>query len=72
MSYRSCDTCTETGRAGYCAPLRCYCGHKACSAFPSYVDTGARTVNANTFKNTANLHAKSWAEREEETWLERL
>lgn len=33
-----CSTCQETGRKGYCAGARCYCGHEACPAYPSYID----------------------------------
>ena len=32
-------TCTECARLswpGYCAPLRCYCGHPACTAHASW------------------------------------
>ena len=35
----SCPTCVDEGRRGYCAPGRCYCGHPACHAYASYVDT---------------------------------
>lgn len=31
-----CPTCTETGRRGYCAPMRCYCGHDTCHAYASW------------------------------------
>ena len=31
-----CDSCTREGRRGYCAPHRCYCGHKDCHAAASY------------------------------------
>lgn len=37
-AYTSCATCVERGEKGYCAPLRCYCGHEACDAFSSYYE----------------------------------
>lgn len=27
-----CPACAFTGRRGYCAPRRCYCGHSTCHA----------------------------------------
>lgn len=32
----TCPDCKAIGRRGYCAPLRCYCGHDTCPAFASY------------------------------------
>ena len=63
-----CPACTAPG--GYCAPLRCYCGHTECPASASYIpldqirSSGPSTNNAQ--------HAKSWADRKEATWLDRL
>ena len=70
-AYRSCSTCAELDLPGYCAPLRCYCGHEECTAYPSYVAAKGCQTDVRTAKSTAH-HAKSWAEREEETWLDRL
>ena len=36
--HATCTTCTH----GYCAPLRCYCGHPTCTAYPSYIDPTTR------------------------------
>jgi hypothetical protein len=33
-----CSTCEETGRRGYCARGRCYCGHPACHAYDTWID----------------------------------
>lgn len=33
-----CTTCTANGRRGYCARLRCYCGHDTCHAAESYYE----------------------------------
>ena len=32
----TCQECTDEGRRGYCAPLRCYCGHESCTAYRSW------------------------------------
>ncbi len=31
-----CTDCEQAGWPGYCAPLRCYCGHPACTAHASW------------------------------------
>lgn len=63
--YRSCIDCAH----GYCAPNRCYCGHKECTAFHSYIDRSQ--IKAEHIASTAQ-HAQSWNNREEATWLDRL
>ena len=64
----SCATCTEAGRRGYCAPLRCYCGHADCYAFASYVPLVALNVTPIDHKKRRN----DWAQREESTWIDKL
>ena len=32
-----CKTCFRTGKAIYCAPKACYCGHPDCHAYDSYI-----------------------------------
>jgi hypothetical protein len=44
----TCTACAETGRRGYCAPLRCYCGHEQCPAFVSYVPRRDPLKNVHT------------------------
>ena len=64
-----CQTCTDTGRRGYCAPAGCYCGHDACYAAASYVKV--RPLNVTTIPTTKSRAAELWADREEPTWLDR-
>lgn len=64
-----CATCTDLDRRGYCAPLRCYCGHDTCHAAASY-ETPA-PLNVTSIKPPDERLAQSWAQREEPTWLDR-
>lgn len=66
----NCPTCVNQGERGSCARLRCYCGHKECWAYDSYYDARATTTTA-AVRKTDERMAKSWAEREEPTWLDR-
>ena len=63
-----CPECVVPG--GYCAPLRCYCGHADCPASASYIPLGQVRSSGPSINNAQ--HAKSWADRKEETWLDRL
>jgi len=63
----TCATCTTTGRRGYCAPFRCYCGHKSCHAFASFVPRIARAFTARPSRKST-----AWADREESTWIDKL
>ena len=65
----TCQTCADNGRRGYCAPLRCYCGHETCHAFASWVDLKSVDVAAPSAKSRA---AAAWATREESTWIDQL
>ena len=65
----TCHECTETGRKGYRAPLRCYCGHETCAAFASWEPL--RTPDLTAIRAADERMAKSWADREEPTWLDR-
>lgn len=41
-----CAMCFErTGTKRYCAPRRCYCGHKTCPAYATYSDVRAAPDN---------------------------
>lgn len=63
-----CPECVAPG--GYCAPLRCYCGHADCPASASYIPLGQIRSSGPSTNNAQ--HAKSWADRKEATWLDRL
>ena len=43
-----CAECAATGRNGYCAPNRCYCGHLACPAYPTRRRTSAQPKEKNS------------------------
>ena len=64
-----CPTCAKSGERGSCARLRCYCGHEECWAFDSYFKP--ETIAAPTVRKADERMARSWAEREEPTWLDR-
>ena len=67
-----CSSCQTSGRNGYCAPLRCYCGHECCPAFPSYSRERYGDIKTTTaIPANSERMASSWAEREEPTWLDR-
>ena len=63
----TCQTCTEEGRKGYCAPLRCYCGHEDCHAFQSWHEPVAPDI---TLREVAKTSA--WTNREEPTWIDQM
>ena len=65
----TCQTCTEEGRKGYCARLRCYCGHEDCHAFQSWHEPVAPDITA---KTSNELHATTWADREGPTWIDQM
>ena len=62
-----CRECAETGRKGYCAPLRCYCGHQTCHAFASWREPVAPDI---TLREVAKTSA--WSNREEPTWIDQM
>jgi hypothetical protein len=64
-----CPACVAAGERGSCARLRCYCGHQACPAFASYYKP--EPVAAPVVRQADERMARSWAEREEPTWLDR-
>ena len=66
----TCATCTDSGRKGYCAPLRCYCGHETCHAFASW--TPLPVSNVTPIAKATAAHADSWANREESTWIDKM
>ena len=63
----TCATCTTVGRRGYCAPLRCYCGHDTCHAFASWEPLTRPLANVQTLPTRS-----TWADREESTWIDKL
>jgi hypothetical protein len=65
----TCAECTTTGRRGYCAPLRCYCGHDTCHAFASWQPRAVPLANVQTLPVRAS---SAWADREESTWIDKL
>lgn len=65
-----CTACAEIGRKGYCAPLRCYCGHDSCHAFASW--TPLPVSNITPIAKATAAHTDSWANREESTWIDKL
>lgn len=65
----TCQTCTEEGRKGYCARLRCYCGHEDCHASASYYEPTIPDVSSVREMPTS----KAWANRKEgSSWIDRL
>lgn len=65
----NCPTCTSEGERGSCARLRCYCAHAECWAFDSYQKP--EPVAVAIVRAPDARMARSWAEREEPTWLDR-
>jgi hypothetical protein len=67
----TCAECATTGRRGYCAPLRCYCGHDTCHAFASYV--ALAPLNVTPIDKRKNRRGPSaWDERSEAGWIDKL
>ena len=62
-----CTECATANRRGYCAPLRCYCGHESCHAFASWRPLTAPLLNVQTLPTSS-----AWADREESTWIDKL
>lgn len=69
MSDLYCQACVDGGVRGSCARYRCYCGHAECWAFDSYYKP--KSSAALPTRTPDMRMAKSWAEREEPTWLDR-
>ena len=67
VPYKSCSICAF----GYCARNRCYCGHKECNAFGSWVDVSEQ-ANQRVKIRKQSQHAESWEKRGEATWLDKL
>lgn len=67
----ACDACAVANRAGYCAPLRCYCGHSSCSAYASYARAASPIRGFAKAGKTHQAHS-AWDTREEETWIDQL
>lgn len=64
----SCATCSDIGRRGYCAPLRCYCAHKSCHAFASWAPLSRPNVTDITTRRTS----AAWDQREGSTWIDSM
>jgi hypothetical protein len=70
MNADECATCETTGRRGYCAPARCYCGHPDCHAVESWVDLKAiRFADAPL---PTKRGRSRWDDREGATWIDSL
>lgn len=63
----SCAQCAPK----YCAPKRCYCGHRECTAFASYISREDMTIDDQQ-KQEPNAHRESWKNREPDTWLDKM
>ena len=68
MSANGCDACTRDGRRGYCAPLRCYCGHKDCHAAASFFEPAPPDLS--TLREVPT--STSWANRKDSTWIDQM
>jgi hypothetical protein len=67
----TCQSCAvESGTKRYCAPARCYCGHKNCPAFDSWVDLKALPIPEPT--TTTRRKNTTWDDREGPTWIDSL
>ena len=64
----TCPSCVEAERRGYCAPLRCYCGHKDCHAAASYYEPAIDLTAVREPKQQRN----TWANRKESTWIDQM
>ena len=64
----TCSRCAAEGRRGYCAPLRCYCGHPTCHAFASYVEVKPPEMDDVRAAPTSS----AWTNREEPTWIDQM
>ena len=67
-----CPTCAADERYApgtYCAPARCYCGHPECHAYPSW--TPIRHLAAVPDVPVTRC-STAWAEREDDTWIDRM
>ena len=66
-----CPTCADDERYApgtYCAPARCLCGHPECHAYPSW--TPMRHLAA--VPDVPVTRSTAWAEREDDTWIDRM
>ena len=66
-----CPTCAADERYApgtYCAPARCLCGHPECHAYPSW--TPMRHLAA--VPDVPVTRSTAWAEREDDTWIDRM
>ena len=64
----ACPECARLTWPGYCAPRRCYCGHPACNAYPSWKPL--RQLHA--VPDVPEARSTAWAEREDDTWIDRM
>lgn len=63
----TCPECVIGGRRGYCAPLRCYCGHETCHAFASWRPLAPPDDVAPT-----KAGRNDWSNRKESTWIDKM
>lgn len=64
-----CSTCDTSGRRGYCALGRCYCGHDTCQGFASWAPLPEPVLEPAPRKPA---RASSWDTREDSTWIDQL
>lgn len=65
---QTCPRCSS----GYCAPLRCYCGHSECESYAAgWRDLHAVKIDAAALQQKSNdALARAWADRQESSWLD--
>ena len=68
MSIKECQTCALTNATRYCAPLRCYCGHKDCHAAASFFEPAPPDLS--TLREVPT--STSWANRKDSTWIDQM
>lgn len=69
---QTCKTCTDVGRRGNCAPLRCYCGHEDCHAFGSWKPLTRPNIT-DTNSGPVVVLGDAWADRKEgSSWIDKL
>lgn len=67
MATQHCPQCRHLW-PGYCAPLRCYCGHPQCPAFRSYVELEQPKTPTTVRPATST----AWDDRDSPTWIDNL
>ena len=66
-----CSECKASGRCGYCALGRCYCGHKTCPGFDSYIAL-SRSAAPAPMPSLSTSRRSAWDDRGGATWIDKL